>query len=369
VEAQLWDTPGKERYRGVMGAYYGGAHGVVLVYDTTRHATFEACTRWVDDLRDHGVSAGAVMLVGNKCDLGQLRAVTTDEGRAFANANGMSFMEVSALDGTSVDLAFQILLTEVFYQSEKGVAAPSVASGGGGGGGAAAAAGGGGGGRGSGSGSGSGTGSTPPRGASTPAMQHRAGINNNNNNNNNPHSQQGGAGMIGGGGGGGSSGGPHLQHHQSMMHHGGGNNGNNYNHNNNPHNNNNNNNNTSHLHHTKVGGANTSHYAAGNMSQFGAGGAGSDEIVRSYMAWEQENRRSLAELTERAAQREQHLAALVSRASHLTSECDAARDREARTASDVRELEERLARCVEFFSFFFLLMFTQFFIACTWEKN
>uniref|UniRef100_A0A673B6Y9 Small monomeric GTPase n=1 Tax=Sphaeramia orbicularis TaxID=375764 RepID=A0A673B6Y9_9TELE len=54
------------------------------------------------------------MLVGNKSDLRHLRAVPTDEARAFAEKNGLSFLETSALDSTNVETAFQTILTGVY---------------------------------------------------------------------------------------------------------------------------------------------------------------------------------------------------------------------------------------------------------------
>uniref|UniRef100_A0A671G421 Uncharacterized protein n=1 Tax=Rhinolophus ferrumequinum TaxID=59479 RepID=A0A671G421_RHIFE len=51
------------------------------------------------------------MLVGNKSDFCLLRAVPTDEGRAFAEKNGLSLIETSALDSTNVEASFQIILT------------------------------------------------------------------------------------------------------------------------------------------------------------------------------------------------------------------------------------------------------------------
>ncbi len=35
VRAQIWDTAGQERYRAITSAYYRGAVGALLVYDTT----------------------------------------------------------------------------------------------------------------------------------------------------------------------------------------------------------------------------------------------------------------------------------------------------------------------------------------------
>uniref|UniRef100_A0A8B9K8N8 Ras-related protein Rab-11B n=1 Tax=Astyanax mexicanus TaxID=7994 RepID=A0A8B9K8N8_ASTMX len=51
------------------------------------------------------------MLVGNKSDLRHLRAVPTDEARAFAEKNSLSFIETSALDSTNVEEAFKNILT------------------------------------------------------------------------------------------------------------------------------------------------------------------------------------------------------------------------------------------------------------------
>ncbi len=72
------------------------------------------------------------MLVGNKSDLKHLRAVPTDEAKAFSSMyfesfelrsccahlrvrykaeNGLSFIETSALDATKVEAAFPTILT------------------------------------------------------------------------------------------------------------------------------------------------------------------------------------------------------------------------------------------------------------------
>ncbi|AWP11349.1 hypothetical protein SMAX5B_017672, partial [Scophthalmus maximus] len=52
--------------------------------------------------------------VGNKSDLRHLRAVPSDEARAFAEKNTLSFLETSALDSTNVEEAFKNILTEIY---------------------------------------------------------------------------------------------------------------------------------------------------------------------------------------------------------------------------------------------------------------
>ena len=66
------------------GRYYRGAVGALLVYDIAKHLTYENVERWLKELRDHADSNIVIMLVGNKSDLRHLRAVPTDEAKAFA---------------------------------------------------------------------------------------------------------------------------------------------------------------------------------------------------------------------------------------------------------------------------------------------
>ncbi|KAK7534052.1 ras-related protein rab-like protein-11B [Phyllosticta citribraziliensis] len=111
IKAQIWDTAGQERYRAITSAYYRGAVGALLVYDISKHQTYENVTRWLKELRDHADSNIVIMLVGNKSDLRHLRAVPTEEAKQFASENNLSFIETSALDASNVELAFQNILT------------------------------------------------------------------------------------------------------------------------------------------------------------------------------------------------------------------------------------------------------------------
>jgi Ras-related protein Rab-11A len=131
IKAQIWDTAGQERYRAITSAYYRGAVGALLVYDISKHQTYESVGRWLKELREYADSNIVIMLVGNKSDLRHLRAVPTEEAKQFASAytsgvrgelyygsadlsvgeNNLSFIETSALDASNVELAFQNILT------------------------------------------------------------------------------------------------------------------------------------------------------------------------------------------------------------------------------------------------------------------
>ncbi|KNC51544.1 Ras-like protein YPTC6, partial [Thecamonas trahens ATCC 50062] len=114
LKAQIWDTAGQERYRAITSAYYRGAVGALLVYDISKYETFSNVERWLKELRDHAENHIEVMLVGNKSDLRHLRVVMTEDAEAFAQENGISFIETSALDASNVEEAFSSILTKIY---------------------------------------------------------------------------------------------------------------------------------------------------------------------------------------------------------------------------------------------------------------
>ncbi|ESQ31845.1 hypothetical protein EUTSA_v10005376mg [Eutrema salsugineum] len=100
VKAQIWDTAGQERS--------------VACYDVTRHVTFENVERWLKELRDHTDSNIVIMFVGNKADLRHLRAVSTEDAKAFAERENTFFMETSALESLNVENAFTEVLSQIY---------------------------------------------------------------------------------------------------------------------------------------------------------------------------------------------------------------------------------------------------------------
>jgi Ras-related protein Rab-11A len=95
VKAQVWDTAGQERYRSVTTSYYKGAIGALFVYDLTSSPTFQSVPRWLAELRAGADPAVLVMLVGNKLDRAELRAVTAAECANYAEREGLLFLEAS----------------------------------------------------------------------------------------------------------------------------------------------------------------------------------------------------------------------------------------------------------------------------------
>lgn len=114
IKAQIWDTAGQERFRAVTSAYYRGAVGALLVYDVSRRQTFDSIGRWLNELHTHSDMNVVTILIGNKTDLKDAREVSTDEGKTVAEAQGLFFMETSALDSSNVTTAFHTIVKEIY---------------------------------------------------------------------------------------------------------------------------------------------------------------------------------------------------------------------------------------------------------------
>eukprot|EP00042_Codosiga_hollandica_P035531 m.264259 g.264259 ORF g.264259 m.264259 type:complete len:158 (+) comp54656_c0_seq18:3-476(+) len=97
----------------ILCAYYRSAVGVLIVYDITKRTTYDHVKLWLQEVQAHTAEDTVVMLVGNKCDLRHLRAVSTEEARKLAAENGMSFIETSALDATNVSQAINQIMFDI----------------------------------------------------------------------------------------------------------------------------------------------------------------------------------------------------------------------------------------------------------------
>ena len=84
IKLQIWDTAGQERFRTITSSYYRGAHGIIVVYDTTDSETFEHVKTWLHEIDRYASENVNKLLVGNKSDLTSKRQVDTDAAKEFA---------------------------------------------------------------------------------------------------------------------------------------------------------------------------------------------------------------------------------------------------------------------------------------------
>ncbi|ORY17771.1 ATP synthase regulation protein NCA2-domain-containing protein [Clohesyomyces aquaticus] len=113
VKLQIWDTAGQERFRTITTAYYRGAMGILLVYDVTDERSFNNIRTWFSNVEQHATEGVNKILIGNKCDWEEKRAVSTERGQALADELGIPFLEVSAKSNINVDKAFYNLAADI----------------------------------------------------------------------------------------------------------------------------------------------------------------------------------------------------------------------------------------------------------------
>ncbi|KAJ0986943.1 hypothetical protein J5N97_005299 [Dioscorea zingiberensis] len=81
----------------------------MLIYDITRRETFKSIRTWLEDARQHLGQHTEILLIGNKCDMEKIRAVSYSEGEDFAKKNGLMFMETSVKDDYNVEKALRTM--------------------------------------------------------------------------------------------------------------------------------------------------------------------------------------------------------------------------------------------------------------------
>ena len=114
IRLKIWDTAGEERFRNITSQYYKGAEGIILVFDLTKKESFDKINDWIKQIKLNTQSDEiAIVLLGNKKDLVDMRVISFEEGKERAEAFGIKFFETSALDGSGIEDAFLCLSEEI----------------------------------------------------------------------------------------------------------------------------------------------------------------------------------------------------------------------------------------------------------------
>jgi len=113
IKLQIWDTAGQERFRTITTSYFRGAQGILLVYDVTDRQTFLSIRNWVAQIQMHADVNVNKILIGNKCDVQDQRAVSYEEGEGLAKEYNIHFFETSAKQDINVEKTFITIATDV----------------------------------------------------------------------------------------------------------------------------------------------------------------------------------------------------------------------------------------------------------------
>jgi small GTP-binding protein len=120
IKLQIWDTAGMERYKQITTSYYRGAQAAIICFDLTSKESFKSMNKWIDEFSLHynPIFQKFIVIVGNKADLIDKRAVSLEEIEEFVKMNNYLYFESSAKTGEKVDELFQTI-AQMLYKNYK----------------------------------------------------------------------------------------------------------------------------------------------------------------------------------------------------------------------------------------------------------
>ena len=110
IRLLLYDTAGQEKFKSLIPMYIRDANIIIVVYDITNKDSFTHTEHWVNETKDLKREDAIFVLVGNKTDLDDTRAVSHKEAEDFASEKGFLFHEVSAKTGEEVQELFTSII-------------------------------------------------------------------------------------------------------------------------------------------------------------------------------------------------------------------------------------------------------------------
>ena len=122
VKMKIWDTAGQERFKSMSVGVIKTVDGLILVYSITSQQSFKNLESWMKSLKDIAdLPSKAVIIVGNKCDLQELRTVKYEEGKQYAEKLGYHFYETSAKTGENLKEAFDDIFEQLYNLNKEDI--------------------------------------------------------------------------------------------------------------------------------------------------------------------------------------------------------------------------------------------------------
>ncbi|EDW75162.1 uncharacterized protein Dwil_GK20025 [Drosophila willistoni] len=119
AQLNIWDTAGQERFHALGPIYYRGSDGALLVYDITDQDSFQKVKSWVRELKQMLGSDITLIIVGNKTDLEDQRAIDYESAVQYARTVGAQYVETSAKENEGVTELFELLTQLMLDQRQQ----------------------------------------------------------------------------------------------------------------------------------------------------------------------------------------------------------------------------------------------------------
>ena len=114
IRLLLYDTSGQEKFKSLIPMYVHDSNIIIIVYDITNKDSFIHVQNWIKETKELKREDVIFVLVGNKIDLEDKRAISKKETEEFAAGKGFLYHELSAKTGDEIKELFNsIILPEM----------------------------------------------------------------------------------------------------------------------------------------------------------------------------------------------------------------------------------------------------------------
>lgn len=118
VKLVIWKLKSSFKFDSYRHLYYKDAEGIILIYDITKQDSFRNLEKLLSDALKYTARDTQIVILGNKMDLKEKRAIPTSLGKKYAKKkNAVLFSEINANTGENVKDLFSILVKNIlkFY--------------------------------------------------------------------------------------------------------------------------------------------------------------------------------------------------------------------------------------------------------------
>ena len=118
AKMQIWDTCGSERFKSLTSSFIKTCSAFILVFDLTRPKTFTNIENWIKIIKEN-TSPNFMVLIGNKNDLVEQRAVDKELVLQFCERNILNYIEISAKNNVNIEKLFKEVAYQLYMQVKK----------------------------------------------------------------------------------------------------------------------------------------------------------------------------------------------------------------------------------------------------------
>ncbi|MHA2390509.1 MAG: GTP-binding protein [Promethearchaeota archaeon] len=113
VRFMIWDLAGQNQFQRLWPDYLTDSHAGIIVFDIINRESFENVIKWYEIIKRVAYPNLILILVGNKVDLEDSRAISIEEGMELAKKLGIYYIETSAKTNKNIDDVFEWIALQI----------------------------------------------------------------------------------------------------------------------------------------------------------------------------------------------------------------------------------------------------------------